>query len=359
MSKLHDKFYYNIIIPGNPKDGEFESDAKFETILNQDLLNIASDFKMMVQKFRIDSERIPFFHVDLKQPQPAVTNNTNFITNYVVSAVINGVLYSHNVLWSNPSYIPARIAMTNQNTGDIYYDNRSPCFAVFSYQKFLDSVNYAIMQCFSDASVSSPPFLKYDTTTEKIKFYTPIVTRLFTVYFSINLFNYVGEGFRYTFHYKKPTLITTDVFTIDVIDSIDNVTTDYIIMTQEYKAISSWASINRILFVSNKLPINREFFPVANSNGVISNNASSYSNLVTMNILVSFLVSSTSAGDYRTNITFSSQDVDNSDLVDLVSNGGIREIDIEVFWCDKYGNVFPVRLGRNKEIDLRLVFVRK
>jgi hypothetical protein len=175
------------------------------------------------------------------------------------------------------------------------------------------------------------------------------------------MFNYIGEGF-VTIFYHEPTP-TIPLFSIVVQTGSNNVVTlfsvEYIVMAQEYKSISSWSSINRILIISNKLPIRREFYPVANTNGINATSISPYADLVSVNIIQSFLISSTNAGDYRTNIVYSASTVDNSDLIDMASTGAIREIDIEVHWSDKYGNMFPLLLQRNKQVDIRLAFVKK
>ena len=60
------KIYYNINITSNPKEGEFESDAKFRVVLNQVLLDDVSQYQFMLQKFKIDSESIPLFHIDVQ-----------------------------------------------------------------------------------------------------------------------------------------------------------------------------------------------------------------------------------------------------------------------------------------------------
>ena len=227
-------------------------------------------------------------------------------------------------------------------------------------------VNDAIRRAINASGLLAPlPFFKYDHLQEKIAYYYP-GNLVGDLYFSINLYPYVGEAFNTNWYYIKPPLITTDVYSIvSESDSrlMNNVTVgayQYVMNWQEYKAMSSWASINRILFVSNKLPIKREFYPVSNGRGMLNEvDTSSYSDLVSMNIICSFLFASTEAGDYRTNIVYSSSNIDNGDLIDMNSTGAIREIDVKVFWSDKNGNVFPIRLSANKQVNLRFVFVRR
>jgi len=83
------KIYYNINITSNTKDGEFESDAKFSVVLNQALIDDVSQYQFLLQKFKIDSESIPLFHVDLVQPQTPVVLPNPYITNYMVY-IVNG-----------------------------------------------------------------------------------------------------------------------------------------------------------------------------------------------------------------------------------------------------------------------------
>ena len=88
------------------------------------------------------------------------------------------------------------------------------------------------------------------------------------------------------------------------------------LVKQSSKAMSSWASINRILFVSNKLPIKKEYYPIIGSNSETNSPQAAYESLVSMNIICSFLFASTDAGDFRTNIVYSSATVDSADLIE-------------------------------------------
>ena len=89
MVSLHDKKYYNVIINGNPPPTSYYSPAKFNIHLNDSILKDASKYSLIVQKFKIDSESIPLFHVELVQPQVPVVGNVGFITKYVVYVNIN------------------------------------------------------------------------------------------------------------------------------------------------------------------------------------------------------------------------------------------------------------------------------
>jgi hypothetical protein len=363
-SYLSDKVYYNVDIVSKPADGQFMTDASFNVILNQALIEDVSKFKLLVQKFKIDSAGIPLFHVELQQPQPPVNINENFLTNYKIYLLTNStMLYSTQLLYSRPFGKPANIIKVDGS--NIYYDNRDSLFAVYSYDVFITMINEAISKLYSMASLSTPPpFFVYDHQLEKVCYYFPASDNN-SLFFSRNLQNFIGEGFNTTLYYQKPPSITDSVYSITSENNplIQNIVSingnNYIQTIQEYKAMSSWSSVSRILFVSNKLPIKREFYPFASNTGILNNNSSSYENLLSMNIICSFLFPSTDAGDYRTNIVYSSPSVDTADLIDMSNSGAIREVDIQVFWSDKYGNIYPVRLGVNKQINIRFAFAKK
>ena len=102
------KIYYNINITSNPKEGEFESDAKFSVVLNQALLDDVSKYQFMLQKFKIDSESIPLFHIDIQQTQAYVIPGNNYITNYQIFAVVGGITYNIRLEYNRVGYKPAK-----------------------------------------------------------------------------------------------------------------------------------------------------------------------------------------------------------------------------------------------------------
>ena len=224
-------------------------------------------------------------------------------------------------------------------------------------------INTAITNLITQAGLTDAPFFEYDPITEKIKFYMPEGFNA-GLYFSKNLHQFIGEGFSTLYYSINPVGINEKVFSINVRvftynqEEVNLVM--FTVMIQEHKAISSWACINRILFVSNNLPITREFFPVNDNKGILSNESiDSYRKMSNMPIITSFLIDSSNAGDYRTSIIFSTSDVDNSDIITMPTNTDIRVIDIEVNWSDKFRNVYPLVLAEGKQIDVRLAFIKK
>jgi len=359
---LHDKIYYNITITGNPGVNAYYEPARFNVNLNDSLLLDASAYSLIVQKFKIDSESIPLFHVELVQPQNIVVGNIGFILKYKVYLIVAGVVYSANLIYNKP-YAPPAPIVKNNGDGTVIYDNTHNMFSIYSYNDFIALINTAIVSCITQAGLSDAPFFEYDPISERIKYFVPDGFNG-VLYFSKNLLPFVGEGFSTIYYYVNPVGINEKVFSINVrVFTYNQQEVNlvlYNVMTQEHKAISSWASINRVLFVSNTLPITREFFPVRDSKGIlISNGDDSYRKMANMPIITSFLIDCTNAGDFRTSIIFSTSEVDNSDIITMPTNTDIRQIDVEVHWSDKFGNVYPLTLADGKQVDIRLAFIKR
>ena len=121
ISRPREKTYYNINIASNPSPGEFESDAKFSVLFQQPLIDDVGKYQLLVEKFKIDSESIPLFHIDILRPQPLVIQNMNFITNYHIYLLFMGNVYTAPILFSAPFSKPARIVDTV--TTGVYYDS--------------------------------------------------------------------------------------------------------------------------------------------------------------------------------------------------------------------------------------------
>ena len=88
MLGLHNKIYYNVIINGTPDKNNYYVPAKFRVNLNQSVLKNASDYSAIVQKFKIDSESIPLFHVELLQPQIKLSEILVSLLNITYTSVI-------------------------------------------------------------------------------------------------------------------------------------------------------------------------------------------------------------------------------------------------------------------------------
>lgn len=123
---------------------------------------------------------------------------------------------------------------------------------------------------------------------------------------------------------------------------------------QEYPTIANFCPIVALVFVSNTLPIqpNQVSTPLVFNNAqqiVLGGNNSDFANIITD------LVSDT--GQYKPNLVY--QPTSEYRLITLYGNRPLSNIDIQVFWRDKFGRLNPFRLASGEAITIKVAFLKK
>jgi hypothetical protein len=158
----------------------------------------------------------------------------------------------------------------------------------------------------------------------------------------------------YTFLYDYHNL-TTGVFTLPF--PTNSIATyplqDYfILLKQEISTIDAWCPISSIVFTSNQLPIIVSQFSSSNTTG---NNANSALIGNRFALVITDLM--TNQQGYRPNIIYNP--TAEYRRITLTGNMGIRNIDINVFWRSKTGQLLPFRLPSGGSATLKLLFEKK
>ena len=123
---------------------------------------------------------------------------------------------------------------------------------------------------------------------------------------------------------------------------------------QEYPTISNFSPIVGLVFTSNTLPIqpNEVSTPVVYNNAqqiVLGGNNSDFANVITD------LVSGD--GNYKPNLVYNP--TSEYRLITLYGNRPLSNIDIQVFWRDKFGRLNPFRLASGEAITIKVAFLKK
>ena len=128
---------------------------------------------------------------------------------------------------------------------------------------------------------------------------------------------------------------------------------DYFIqLRQEISTIDAWCPISSIVFTSNQLPIIVSQFSSFNTSGTAQNSATIGNRfaLVITDIM-------TNQQGYRPNLIYNPSA--EYRRIALTGNQGIRNIDINVFWRSKTGQLLPFRLQSGGSATLKLLFEKK
>jgi len=123
---------------------------------------------------------------------------------------------------------------------------------------------------------------------------------------------------------------------------------------QEYSTIANFSPIVGLVFTSNTLPIqpNQVSTPLVINNSqqvVLGGNNSDFANIITD------LVSDT--GQYKPNLTYNP--TSEYRLITLYGNRPLSNIDIQVYWRDKFGRLNPFRLASGEAITIKVAFLKK
>lgn len=131
-------------------------------------------------------------------------------------------------------------------------------------------------------------------------------------------------------------------------------TWDAVAVYQEYSTIANFSPIVGLVFTSNTLPIqpNQVSTPLVFNNDqqiVLGGTNSDFANIITD------LVSDT--GQYKPNLVYNP--TSEYRLITLYGNRPLSNIDISVFWRDKFGRLNPFRLGSGEAITIKVAFLKK
>ena len=245
-SDTQNKIYYDVNINFNPTEADkrhnFFSKATTEIRLNGPLISDPMNYDLTISKFKIDTECIPVFIPEMKQPE-GVPPGTDFgerettykVYVYYPSLIPVNPLYEgvYSRIEQNVTVVPNRGCPnlyhqdyvckhkfpTTIAGADTFMQNTDPDFFYYDYQSFLDRINVAIERALiAIPDQHAPPqiidpvvnperqkFIKgifFKVSDGKIELHVSkeIIEKRILIRFSGNLYKYIGNGFKCKFY---------------------------------------------------------------------------------------------------------------------------------------------------------------
>lgn len=329
-----DHIYYNITIPHRSKD-QFTR-AYYQKNNTEPILNIPHHYSLAITRFSISTGTVPIL---VAEPLDGSNPTTTLIYSF-------GFEYDGNVEIAN-----------------VIYEEPVNCerYFYYTYSRFLKTVNETIRFAFANIpggtpAGSEPPLITFDPTTKlftitaQTAFYdedviTPI--RFFMNSKSESLFPswdtipYIKCG-----GYNGNSELA---FMIRFYDKGNNISGDNYVIEQDYEMLTRWNSFKSLQITSN-LPIQNEYIE-NDYNSIDSGKTTS------QNILKDFIVLYQEGSSVaRTTIDYTTKELD---YIDLKGVEPIRNIEINVFWVDNNGKQYPLYLGLNESVLIKLMFKNK
>jgi len=365
MQNFVDELYYDIILTNNINNYNKPINAYYNETRSIPLIYDTTDYHMSIIRFTLDTNTLPVF-IPIIQTGSTQTNIN--LTIYSITLQYNDIssqsFYSQQYVIYQPQDLTSVIPSAPSSNSPTYSQvNTTGYYFVYNYTYFINLINTAFNQ--SMASVASQcdqlnielpttnaPYISFDSQTQLCTLNIPSEyydspNGNFKIYFNQALYGLFSSFPAYV---NSLTDTNGKNFEIQYGWNGSNTTT----ITQEYSTISTWNPIMSIAFTSNLLPIisNALGTPtIYNENIKISGNNS---NANTLSIISDMIADNFF---FKPNLIYNPSA--QYRYISLVPNQRINDIDISVYWLDRYQNAYPVLLGCNSSFTMKILFCKK
>lgn len=327
----------------------------FNQMREQAYLDNPSDYAVSFVKFSLDSNSFPNQIV-----QPIAGKAINGDNSYDTIFSIGTTEFNMTPI----TWIPADSELEPPTSGaelltvsmisDEYFWN-------YSYQYFIDRVNQVLITL-SNGENTPPSFFQYNSETGLISLYS---VNTIKIYLNEQLYN-LFSGFTYKYQILNNTplyeLIPTVVYrSVSIIynnyyaNSVSFATIppsvdtnyNYIKTTQSYKSTQLWNPAVSLVFTSKTLGVVSDDISQPYIYGINPNQESNNSNI--SNSIFEYLLSR------RADPTVNDLDF-NYLFKDLLSNEPQKDLVIEIFWKDDFGNLHPFYIESGSNCSIKLLF---
>lgn len=366
QTQLHtsdEHIFYNVSLI-NPVDSHTPLPAVFNETRTTPILDNCSNYTMSVIRFSIPSTLVPLIQIrPLGYPASSDVNKTIFS----VSLGYNGSVTAQQYLEWIPqtSTAPSVKSFTALQPGPQVND---PYYFDFSYQNFVDMINvalkaaYAAGLSFLPGSMTAAPYMIYDPSTEIFSLIgqqamshssDPTDVLNVVIYFNTPLYaHFPGfqtyiRGFNLSNGRDNQILIKNNLNNSPSTQTgmNPNIPSGYYEIQSEFHDDDALETLNRIVFVSNSIPVRAEAESGSGGGEMLS-------------IIKDFIAQvSTTNGQYRTAFQYYVQ----SEFIktDMVSSNALVSIQLSIYWSDTVGNLYPILLNPGDNLSIKFLFERK
>lgn len=320
---------------------------KFDALFDNNILDNCSEYEMYIERFSSQAGLcLPIWSPLIQQNQ---TDPNLTVYNFTMTIDVNGSSYSSIQYMEFESetntYPPQNTNLLSQDNYHYYY--------VYTYSHIVYLFNNMLLKAYNDIQTQSntnlgntPPFMYYDATNSLFSLYfNQNQYAITSLIFDTNLYNMFNS-----FYFRNNTQLVIEPNLLNQV--VINGTT-YTRTTQDYISTSCWSPVDKIVFMTNKIPIYKDIInePLfLNSDVSISSNSAKYG----YKILTDFSIDPNTSSDWRQIFSYTST---KNRYINFKSDEPLNEIDINLFWSDKRSGLFiPLNLCSDRSIELKIGF---
>jgi hypothetical protein len=354
------------------------SPVSFTQTRNIPFLYKPEDYYLSVVRFQIDTNSLPVFTCAIQFNQGNINLSIYSVTLSWTNPVAPFQTFNQQqfVIWS-PQDLASPLPRPPSLTQNKFQDDSGGYYYCYNYTYFLQIINTTFAVCFQALSAqvvgaglvlptTNPPVLTWNNDKNiailnaDILGYNQTVANRIDIFMNLPLYQLFNSMPAYIQPF--PAILGKN-FKIDT-DNFGNAqvtpfpfylpTYNAYQVFQEQTAVNVWSPVTSIVFTSNTLPINSTNVcnPSIFVNGVSTNNNGNNSDIA--QVITDFQAEN---NIYKNSCLFFP--MGENRYIDLMGTTPLYTIDINVFWKNKVGNLFPFRISCGCSASIKILFERK
>lgn len=374
-----DRQYYDVTISNLSAVDTAPPNLYFNETRNQPFIDNPEDYYLSIIRFTLDTNTLPVIQPFI---QPGQGNRD--LTDYSVTLEwVNPVSpFQTFTVQTYMTFVPQNRQATppappSQNVTGLQ-NNNSGYYDIYSYSYFIGLVNATFQTCFTalnaqvtGAGLALPtaqvPVMTWDTQRNIAILnadragYNDQAANYIRIYFNGSLYNLFSS---FPFLIESLDIVTNGKNTRLVMSGFGGAnivpyppvapTYTALQIVQEYSTISLWTPITSIVFTSNTLPIvsTQVSAPLLYYNGKRYTSGGNNANI--SQVITDFVANESL---YKPSLTY----IPSAEyrLINLRGNTPVSNLDVEVFYRNRVGELVPFRLGVGGTATIKLLFIRK
>jgi hypothetical protein len=377
-----DMIYYDIVSTNFQSTTTEEPFLRFNETRTNPIINNSGDYYLSIVRFSLDTYNLPNIICEI-QPNQGNPDLSIYSLTLEYDDGLGGITPSSQVYlnWI-PQNKNAIVPLPPSSTNNKFQENTSYYYC-YQFQYFLSLVNTAFATALtsliantgggaSPIALAEQAVMTWDTTTQSAilqaqeQYYDRSQTARIKIYFNpplFSLFNsfpslYFGTGSSVSLgrNYQMEIANFAGVNTIllptnPVPPATQSVWTQ---MFQEFSTIDTWSPVASIVFTSNTIPIisNQLSAPLVFNNGQSSSGIGNNANFA--QIITDM---ATNQQVFKPNVLYNP--TAEYRRIDMTGNTPLTNIDINVYWRDKLGQLIPFTLASGASASVKFLFERK
>jgi hypothetical protein len=381
QSQNPDMVYYDIVSTNFQTTTTEEPFLRFNETRTNPIINNTGDYYLSIVRFSLDTYNLPNIIAEI-QPNQIDPDLTIYSLTLEYDDGVGGITPTSQryIVWKPQNKnvpVPPPPSSTNNK-----FQQNSKYYYCYQFQYFLTLINEAFQLATAELialtgggaspiAASKQPILTWDTTTSSAilqaeeDYYNNQLAAKVRIYFNpplFSLFNsfpalYFGTGAGVSLgrNYQMVIADFTGVNTILLPTNAPAASQSiFTQMFQEFSTIDTWTPVASIVFVSNTIPIvsNQLSAPLVFNNGQSSSGIGNNSNFA--QIITDM---TTNQQVFKPNILYSP--TAEYRRIDMTGNTPLTNIDINVYWRDKLGQLIPFELASGSSASIKFLFERK